>query len=151
MDALLPETLAALHARLGETLRSDPHVSAAEVARHLVAAGRVDDAVPYLVSAARAAGKLAANVEARMLYAQVAEAIVTTGVDRAVEHLEMLLELGCLEKIAGQQSSARDTFTRVASLAGSEGRLRGTALHHLGCALIPAGNLTGARAHFVAY
>lgn len=60
----------------------------------------------------------------------------------------MLLELGCLEKIAGQQSSARETFTRVAGLAGAAGRLRGTALHHLGCALIPAGDLAGARSHF---
>lgn len=66
-DIIQPERRA-LHARAAEVLAADPDVPAAELARHLLAAGRLPEAAPYCLKAAAEALRRYAYDEAIDLY-----------------------------------------------------------------------------------
>ena len=61
LDGLLPEQMAIWHGRLADHLEQAGRGSAATIARHLMAAGRQEEAVPQLLDAALAAKDQAAT------------------------------------------------------------------------------------------
>jgi len=70
-----------LHARLADRLAEDPRVAIGVIARHRVAAGDLDRAIPQLDQAAREALAMGAAAEAAELWETAAE--LTTGSRRA--------------------------------------------------------------------
>src|SRR5204862_1213456 len=123
-DAILPELRADLHARIAEHLRRDRSPDPARVARHLVAAGKLTEALPFLLAGGRAALRQGASAEALSLFAAAAEAFAAIGSGETRDHLAVLLELGRLQRTAGRRDAARETFTRTCALARTDSRNR---------------------------
>jgi DNA-binding SARP family transcriptional activator len=134
--ALVAETLqegvsaarsARLHRRIADALEpravADPAAHAADVARHLLAAGPAGDperAVRWSVAAAERATALLADDEAAAHYAR-ALGVLAVGDDRRGE---LLAALGDARNRAGGRGAAREAFLEAAALARARGDAR---------------------------
>jgi tetratricopeptide (TPR) repeat protein len=113
--AIPPGVVAALHARAAEALL-ERHGSAPgrllEVARHLHAAGRIDEAGRAYLSAARHAAATYANRRGIDAYSRALEASTAPGDRRRIAE-----ELGDLHARIGEHGSALDRYREALALA----------------------------------